>query len=470
MPKKKPIKPQREMTHRQLTHWQRESRIQRFTLLGGVVVIVAILIIVGTGVFVNKYAPFRAVVLKAGNAEFTQGYYIDALSYFGRKDYYIYQQYGMSYSQYLQYTTSVIAQEVQRDAILKDAAAKLTPPVTVSDDEINKNITDNKVTPVNQATRDAIYAQLLDTKLSDYFGKQVPATAEQRAVLAMFLESDSQVANVKAQLEGGATFGDLAGKMSLEGTSKSKNGDFGFVPKGVLPANLNNRTDTVLEDLVFAPELALNTPVAAPDKDQSKTIGYWILKVVQYQTPTPTPTPTATPSPTATGTATPTATPTPTPAQVHVLAMLLASQEEAEQIKAQLENGADFFTLAKANSQKSDINTNSGDLGFISKGTLGGAADAVLFPDDASQNLQPGTLTGPIADTAQNTKGGYWLAEVTAIDPNKAVEGDNKTTLTNNLKSDWEDKAWTDSQSQLKNDLTQAQIDAALTEVVARGP
>ncbi|HEX7475778.1 MAG TPA: hypothetical protein VF318_07385, partial [Dehalococcoidales bacterium] len=92
MPKKKITKPQREMTRRQLTHWQRESRIQRFTLFGGIIVIVAVLIIVGTGVFFNKVAPARAVVIKAGNSEFSYSYYVDALSYYGKANYYIYQQ------------------------------------------------------------------------------------------------------------------------------------------------------------------------------------------------------------------------------------------------------------------------------------------------------------------------------------------------------------------------------------------
>jgi parvulin-like peptidyl-prolyl isomerase len=463
LPKKKNTKPQREMTRRQLTHWQRESRIQRFTLFGGILVIVAVLIVVGTGVFFNKLAPARAVVVKAGNTEFSYSYYVDALSYYGKANYYIYQQYGLTYDQYLQYTTDSVAQAIERNAFIKDAAAKLDPPVTVSDDEINKYVTDNKVTPVSQAAKDVIYAQLLDPKLKAFYDKQVPQTAEQRAVLAIFLESENQVASVKAQLAGGAAFGDLAAQLSLESNSKSKNGDFGFVPKGVLGATLGSRTDTVLEDLVFNSNTAVNTPVLAEDKDQSKNIGYWVLEVTDYQTPTPTPTATGTPSATATPT------PTPTPSQPHVLAMLLGSQEQADQIKAQLDNGADFVTLAKANSQYSNAATDGGDLSFIGKGKLGGAADAVLFPDDTSKALAPGTITSPIADTSQTTKDGFWLAEITSVDPNKTVDGNNRTTLTDNLTTDWENKVWSDNSSQVQSLLTPDQTTNAISEATARG-
>lgn len=59
------------MTRRQLTHWQRENRMQRFTLIGGIIVVVAILAVVGTGLFMNKYKPLNAVVLKVEDKVFS---------------------------------------------------------------------------------------------------------------------------------------------------------------------------------------------------------------------------------------------------------------------------------------------------------------------------------------------------------------------------------------------------------------
>jgi parvulin-like peptidyl-prolyl isomerase len=315
------------------------------------------------------------------------------------------------------------------------------------------------VPALNQATKDAIYADLLDGKLKSYFDTKVPQTAEQRAVLAMFLESDIQAEDIKAQIAGGAVFPDLAKELSLESNSKSKDGDFGFVPKGVLPTTLGNRSDNVLEDLVFSSNTTVNSLVSAEDKDQSKSIGYWVLKVVEYQTATATPTATE---------ATPTTSSNTTEVKIHVMAMLLGSKDQATQMKTELDNGTDFATLAKANSQYTNATTDGGDLSFIAKGKLGTAADAVLFPDDTTKALAAGTITDPIADTSQTTKGGFWLADVTAIDPNKTIEGDNRTTLANNLKSDWETEKTSDT-SQNANLLTQDQISKAQADALARG-
>ena len=47
---------------------------------------------------------------------------------------------------------------------------------------------------------------------------------------AMFLESQSQVDAVKARLDKGENFADIAAELSLEKTSKDNKGDFGWVP------------------------------------------------------------------------------------------------------------------------------------------------------------------------------------------------------------------------------------------------
>ncbi len=73
---KKSDKPKREMTKRQLSHWQRENRIQRIALLFGAVVIVAVLVMVGTGIYLGRYKPLNAVVIKVDDKVFNLDYYI----------------------------------------------------------------------------------------------------------------------------------------------------------------------------------------------------------------------------------------------------------------------------------------------------------------------------------------------------------------------------------------------------------
>ena len=289
----------------------------------------------------------------------------------------------------------------------------------------------------------------------------------------MFLESQQQLEEVKARLNKGESFRDLADQLSLESSSKNKDGDFTWVPKGVLSSVLGNRQNTTLEDLVFAEDVEVNELLQAEDEEQTKSIGYWILKVTEREVVEPTPEATSpTPEETATPASDETATPTPagTP-KAHVWVMLLGSKTQAEQIKAQLDNGADFATLAKANSLHTNAATNGGDLGMLSEEELlyqiGSKAAAVVFPEDDTQELELNTISGPIADTGKSTKGGFWLAQVTGIE-NKAIDGENRKTLTRNLKSDWVDKIWSENITRAEDLLTQEQISHAVTQAVKR--
>lgn len=66
------------------------------------------------------------------------------------------------------------------------------------------------------------------------------------------------------------------------------------------------------------------------------------------------------------------------PAEVHVYQMLLASREEALEIKKHLQDGADFATLAKQHSLSPD-SEEGGLLGYFSAGALPPEFDAVIF-------------------------------------------------------------------------------------------
>lgn len=455
---KKTNKPQREVTRRQISHWQRESRLQRIIIIAGIIVIAAVLIVVGTGIYANQYRPLNAVVIKVGDTEFNMDYYINVL---------VYDSKSMG-SQYLPYITDLAAQQIQQMQLIKNAAAALNPPITVSDSNVNQTLTQQGLSS-NQANKDIVGDQLLiDSLKTNYFDKLVPQSGEQRAVLAMFLESQSQVDQVKTQLKNGESFKDLAATMSLESKSKANDGDFGWVPKGVLPTTLGNASDTVLDDKVFNKDTVVNQLTEVEDPNQTKNIGYWLLEVTGTRNVTTTPTPT----PTASGSVTPAATPT-TVHEVHLLAMLLSSQEQANQIKARLEAGGqgnDWATLAKQYSSYSGAASDGGDMGFVSKDTLtlGDAVKNVIFPADPAQALKVNQISNPIADTTQTTNGGYWLLEITGIDQNKAITGDNRTTLINVQLNDWVQKLWTDNQGELSNTLTDTQKQYAETQAYNR--
>ena len=73
--------------------------------------------------------------------------------------------------------------------------------------------------------------------------------------------------------------------------------------------------------------------------------------------------------------------------QMHAEHILVASEDKAKEIIAQLNKGADFSTLAKANSTDPSAKENSGDLGWFKKG------DMLPEFSDAAFALKPGQIT-----------------------------------------------------------------------------
>ena len=166
MSKNKVEKPQREVTKRQLSHWQREHRLQRIVIITGIVILAAILIIISAGIYLDKYKPYHTTVLKVGDTEYSMDYYIDMLVLLWQGQPQILQQMSS-------YATQQTAQMIEQNQILMEAAAKLDTPIIVSDSEIQKYITDNQLTS-EKAMYDRVHFQLLIQKLqSEYFDKQI---------------------------------------------------------------------------------------------------------------------------------------------------------------------------------------------------------------------------------------------------------------------------------------------------------
>ncbi len=156
-------------------------------------------------------------------------------------------------------------------------------------------------------------------------------SAEQRHIWAMFLESESQVNEVKAKLEAGGDFSELAGELSLDSISKEKKGDLGWHPRGVLPLLLGT---SVLDEPAFSSEAGvLSQPIY--DDTKTKMVGYWLIEVEFRDDEAK---------------------------MVQAKVMLLGSEQEASEIRARLEAGEDFATLAKEFSQHDESKEKGGSL------------------------------------------------------------------------------------------------------------
>jgi len=158
LPKKKVTQPKREMTQRQLSRWQMENRRQKIILLAGVILIVAILAVVGTGLFMNQYQPYHVTVVKVGETEYSMDYYINMLAYIGL-------QYGSP--DYIPYFAESVPDNIAQNQIYVEEAAKLG--ITVSEADVQKYLKDKQLSS-DQTRVDAVRALLTIEKLqSDYF-------------------------------------------------------------------------------------------------------------------------------------------------------------------------------------------------------------------------------------------------------------------------------------------------------------
>jgi parvulin-like peptidyl-prolyl isomerase len=331
---------------------------------------VALLLTLGAGWYVADYRPQHQTILTVGGTKFDVGYLSKMLKLYGS---------GQSLD-YVYYLASQMPGVIEQSELVKQGSSKMG--VSVSDAEVKADLASNNLT---NDYWDIVKARLLVNKVDDYFNSQVPSSAEQRDVMARFLESQTQASDVRARLDKGEDFAALASQLSMESTSKEQSGDMGWHPKGVLTSTLGN---SVLDDYAFtADKGSVSQPLE--DANQTKGIGYWLVEVVKDSTNTD-------------------------PAKVHVWQMLLGSAEQAQTIKASLEKGEDFATLAKEFSQDSNVQTNGGDLGLVTKDQLSLPVADYAF----GSTTQQGKISDPLPDDTTSTTGGYWLVKVVDIDGN----------------------------------------------------
>jgi parvulin-like peptidyl-prolyl isomerase len=120
-----------------------------------------------------------------------------------------------------------------------------------------------------------------------------------------------------------------------------------------------------------------------------------------------------------------------------VRGMLLGSRQEAEEIRAKIEAGGDFGSLAKEYSQDSASKEQGGDLGWILPGGMPQTEVINMSIIGHALQLQPGVLSQPLADESIQTKGGYWVVKVVDKDASRAVGDDIRETLKLSLFEDW---------------------------------
>jgi foldase protein PrsA len=112
--------------------------------------------------------------------------------------------------------------------------------------------------------------------------------------------------------------------------------------------------------------------------------------------------------------------------QVHARHILVATQEQADAIVAQLQAGADFAALASQQSTDPGSKDKGGDLGWFGHGVMDPPFEAAAFA------LQPGQLSDVV-----HGANGYHIIQVLERDPARAIPADQLTSQRQKAFTDW---------------------------------
>jgi parvulin-like peptidyl-prolyl isomerase len=407
--KDKAEKPKRELTKRQLSRWQQHEKRRHFIFTIGLSIVIVVLGILGVGLYTQWYIPERKplgeVVIEVNDTKFDMDYYVKTLR--------IYTE-GMTFLEIYNNVADKVIRIIEESELVRQEAMKLG--ISVSDDEVD-SVLEGYNPPLSKDYRDAVRTQMLLSILDDeHFDKQVPIFAKQRHILAMFLESEPQANEVRARLEAGEDFAQLAGELSLETTSKDSEGDLGWQPEGMLTLKLGF---SVVDEYAFGTEVGvLSQPVH--DEATTKTGGYWLVKVIERDE---------------------------VAEEAYVKVILLGNEQEANEVRARLEAGEDFAALAEEFSQHGVSKQGGGDWSV----SVGEEEAAAI--EDFVFSAELDVLSQPIYDDTASTMGGYWLIKVTEVDDNRQITDDDRSLLKIEALSKWVESLFNDPANSIKSYL-----------------
>ena len=427
---------ERKLTERQLAQLQeRKKRLRKIVIKGAVILLGVVAFGVATWAaiwYFASYRPLHQIVISVNGAKFDMTYYIETL-----------KAQGVSAHLPAQFNNAVAdssLKKIEQNELVKQGASALG--ITVSDSEVNKRLSSLSL-PDDDVHRDSTRAQLLMNKVKEeYLSRRIPSTDRQVHMMAMLLESERQAAEVRARLEKGEDFSSLAGELSLNSLSKQSKGDLGWHSQDVLSQLIGSQ---IPGEYGFSTEVGvLSQPVQ--DTTVSKAVGYWLIEVLERQADTK---------------------------RVHVQAMLLGSEQEAQDVRARLVAGEDFATLAKQLSQLPNAKINGGDLGFISQNQSQDQMGALFSKFAFGPDVEPGTLSQVIRDDIRTdvstTKGGYWLIRVLERADDRKISDSDRELLKSKALDDWVASLWAASKNKIDDRYLDWSKKAWAIEQAAKG-
>jgi len=347
--KQKKVKAKPAPTKRQLSKWQRQQKINRIIAIAAAVFLVGVLGYVGVGYYDDTIKPSRETVIKVNDASFSMGYFINMLDAYTKGT-----QPNESHAEF-------VASQIEDNELMKQGANDLG--IWVEKEEVDEKIKESDL-PDSEVYRDMVTGGLLRQKLLDYFGSQLSDEMEQVHIQVMLVESQQVANNVTAELEAGGNFTALLEEFSYD---PATGGDLGWLPADVMTP--------LIADII--PDVKAGEVRSIYDDVRPKSVGYWLIKVTDKNEE----------------------------GDIYAHAMLLGSEEEAGEVKAELAVGGNFTQLAEEYSQ--DVSkVDGGDLGWLKEGDMGSEIfDRVAF------TLELNEVSEPVRDERQ-TQGAYWIIEI----------------------------------------------------------
>jgi len=348
-------------------------------------------------------------VIEVNGVNFTMEYYVKML------DAYTAGMNSTLISYYGNYIASMVADDIINAELTRQGAKSLN--ITVTTGEIDARLNEAQW-PDNEAYRDMVRAVLLQEKLKEeYFGAGLNDTMEQADVQVMLVESQEVADEVITKVEAGSNFTALVEEFSC---NFSIEGDLGWLPEELMP-------NILIANAAFNLTLReISQPIY--DETAIKDVGYWLIEVTDKQDD-----------------------------EIKARAMLLGSEAEAEQVKAELATGGNFTSLAEKYSQH-ESKTKGGELDWLKRGEMGSNAfDAVAF------NITANEVSEPVKDESVQTTGGYWLVKVVDRGDHE-LEEKVKEGLIDKHFNDWFEE-WTGN-STIENLLDASKISWAVSKVL----
>jgi hypothetical protein len=414
--KHRKVKVERAPTRHQLSKWEKQNKLSRIIMICTLALVVVLAGVIGVGIYLDQVAPYQKTVIKVNDVSFDYDYYVKMLDLLSK---------GQNDKTILKYYVDMVASVIQQSEVVKEKAADFG--ITVSDEEINKELETSKLTKSNVSV-DMMRTRIITQKYSQQqcLPKQ-PKTVEQAEVQAMLLENKAMATERKQRLLLGDNFSTMAGMLSLDSTTQSKKGYIGWIPKGYESYGLGTLKDSSIKDVIFklAPK-EISDPVY--DNSVSKPFGYWVVEITEKNDTK----------------------------GVHARGILTGSKDDAETVRTMLLGGASWDGLAKQYSQDASKDS-GGDLGWKVPGMDKSMLDRIL------SGLETNKLSDVIRDDSISTKGGYWVVQVLKNEE-RPLEKSISESLSEQCLGAWVDGLMKEAKTE--NLLDQKQKDLAVEKVI----